>query len=194
MKEKDQVQTNSLVFEYLGVISYTACCVMCILAYPLFHLLFEGDTVSGYIVSPYLFLAPLLQMLFQVASNQFLVIKKTWPILLILGQGAVLNVLLNGILIPRIGIEGAAIATLLGYAWSDLICIVVLKKMGLMAISRRFTWTAILLFVYMIGWRLLLKRTTGMSLAGVLLFFMYVVWSYKKEVGFLFGLGWKRKK
>ena len=34
MKEKDQVQTNSLVFEYLGVISYTACCVMCILANP----------------------------------------------------------------------------------------------------------------------------------------------------------------
>lgn len=68
--------------------------------------------LSGYIVAPYLFLAPLLQMLFQVACNQFIVVKKTWPNMFILSVGAIVNIIANYFQIPRIGIEGAAIATL----------------------------------------------------------------------------------
>ena len=124
-------------------------------SYPLFKLLFTEEYIKGYIIAPYLFLAPLLQMLFQVACNQFLVIKKTWPNMLILFLGALANVGINYILIPIIGIEGAAIATLIGYAISDSICVIVLKKMKLMIISKRFLKVSLIIVAYIIVWRFL---------------------------------------
>lgn len=155
MKEDNQVESNSRIFEYLGIISFVATSFICAWSHGLFRLLFKADYLSGYIVAPYLFLAPLLQMLFQVASNQFLVVKKTWPNMFILSAGAVLNVIINYFLIPVLGIEGAAIATLIGYAVSDVICVIVLCKMKLMVISTKFIFAAIAMVGFMLVWRLL---------------------------------------
>ena len=89
------VKSNSMIFEYLGIISFIATAFVCALAYLLFKILFTEQYLSGYIVAPYLFLAPLLQMLFQVACSQFIVVKKTWPNLFILSVGAVANIAIN---------------------------------------------------------------------------------------------------
>ena len=121
MKEDNQVKSNSMIFEYLGIISFAATAFICALSYPIFQILFTEQYLSGYIVAPYLFLAPLLQMLFQVAANQFLVVKITWPNLFILSVGAIANIEINYFLIPVLGIEGASLATLMGYAISDVI-------------------------------------------------------------------------
>lgn len=156
MKEKDQVKSNSSVFEYLGVISFACSMFVFALAKPIYELLFVGEYVEGFIVAPYLFLAPLLQMLFQIAANQFIVVRKTWPNFLILSSGAIINVVINVFLIPVLGIEGAAIATLLGYAISDIICVLVLCKMRLMIISTKFVVTSILMLCFILIWRLLI--------------------------------------
>lgn len=156
MKDGNQVKTNSLVFEYLGVISFACTMAVCVVARPLYKVLFPAEYVIGYVISPYLFLAPLLQMLFQVAANQFLVVKKTWPNMLILSSGAVLNVALNLILIPRIGIEGAAVATLAGYFVADVVCIAVLCKMRLMVGSVRFLLSLLVIIGFMVYWRFVL--------------------------------------
>lgn len=157
MKEKDQVKSNSLIFEYLGVISYIATILMCTFSYIIFNFLFEEEYLRAYIIAPYLFLAPLLQMLFQVACNQFLIVKKTWPNFFILLLGAILNIILNYFLIPTIGIEGAAIATLVGYIVSDIIAVIVLYKMKLMKITKSMVLSAGVMLGYIICWRLFLK-------------------------------------
>ena len=174
MKEENQVKTNSLVFEYLGVISFICTMFICVVARSVYQLLFTGEYVEGFIISPYLFLAPLLQMLFQVAANQFLVVRKTWPNMFILSCGAVLNVILNLLLIPKIGIEGAAIATLLGYFIADVVCIVVLCRMKLMMISTRFILSSIFVIVFILIWRIFLSTKTLVSL-GVLCLFVAVL-------------------
>lgn len=153
MKENDQVKTNSLVFEYLGIISFVATAFICAWSYPIYDLLFTEEYLSGYIISPYLFIAPLLQMLFQVAANQFLVIKKTWPNMFILSAGALANVVINYFLIPVLGIEGAAIATMMGYVLSDIICAIVLCRMKLMVVSREFIAASVVMAVFMVAWR-----------------------------------------
>lgn len=155
MKEDDQVRSNSMVFEYLGIISFIATAFICAWSYGIFRLLFKADYLSGYIVAPYLFLAPLLQMLFQVAANQFLVVKKTWPNMLILSTGALLNIIINYYLIPVLGIEGASLATLMGYVVSEIICVVVLCKMKLMVVSKRFVSAVIATVGFMILWRII---------------------------------------
>lgn len=154
MKENNQVKSNSMVFEYLGILSFAATSFVCAWSYWIFKLLFTEQYFNGYIVAPYLFFAPLLQMLFQVAANQFLVIKKTWPNILILSTGAVINIVINYTLIPIIGIEGAALATLLGYVISDSICVIILYKLNLMTIRSEFLWAIIVIVVYLFCWRL----------------------------------------
>ena len=66
----------------------------------------------------------------------FLVVKITWPNLFILSVGAIANIAINYFLIPVLGIEGASLATLMGYAISDVICVIVLCKMKLMVVDK----------------------------------------------------------
>lgn len=153
MKENDQVESNSRIFEYLGVISFVSTMFVCAVSHTFFQIMFPPEYLEGYIVAPYLFLAPLLQMLFQVASNQFLVTKKTWPNMLILGIGALAHVLINLLLIPVMGIEGAALATLCGYTISNVVCVIVLTRMKLMAVRGKFYAAAGLMALYLLVWR-----------------------------------------
>ena len=160
MKEEGQVQSNSRVFEYLGVISFVATSFMCALSFVIFKILFVGEYIAAYIIAPYLFLAPLLLMLYQVASNQLLVIKKTWPSLFILSAGAAANILLNLVLIPQIGIEGASIATLMGYAITVIIVSAVLCHIRLMVVSKRFLAATVGMAAFFVIWRMLLPQNT----------------------------------
>lgn len=157
MKDSDQIDMTSRIFEYLGIITFGAGMLMASVNDFVFHLLFTGEYQKGAIVMPYLFLAPLLLMLFQIASNQFIVIKKTWPNIFILSIGALFNIGLNRILIPRIGIEGAAFATLTGYSLSIIICLGVLRHMKLIKLSGRFTACFISFALYAVMWRTVFK-------------------------------------
>lgn len=158
MKDDDQVGLTSNVFEYLGSITFIAGILMTVFSKFIFNVLFTGDYLKGYIVAPYLFMAPLLLMLFQIGTNQFLVIKKTWPNFFILLFGAILNITLNFVLIPKIGIEGASIATLIGYITSVVICVIVLQRMKLLHLSGKFLFVVVISIAYMITWRIILME------------------------------------
>ena len=187
MKEDKQVESNSAVFEYLGAISFVLTMFVCVFSYDIFRLLFPAEYLPGYIVAPYLFLAPLLLMLFQVIANQFLVIKKTWPNMLILITGAASNIGFNYILIPILGIEGAAVGTLTGYLVSLVIASVVLIKMKLLKISVRFYVSAAIMATVMLIWRLFLSdRLLGMLIPAVAGSFVIVL-LYIGELKYLFG-------
>ncbi len=182
MKEDNQVRSNSHIFEYLGIISFAATSFICAWSYGLFKLLFKPEYFSGYIVAPYLFLAPLLQMLFQVAANQFLVVKKTWPNLFILSAGAVVNVIINYFLIPVLGIEGASLATLMGYVVSDIVCVIVLCRMRLMVISKRFIVIAIVMTGFMMLWRLLFSDRVIIGTLAALGFTVVMLLLFKSDL------------
>lgn len=182
MKEDNQVKSNSMIFEYLGIISFVATSFICAWSYLIFKLLFTEEYLSGYIVAPYLFLAPLLQMLFQVAANQFLVIKKTWPNMLILSAGAVLNIVINYYLIPIIGIEGAAIATLVGYIISVFICVIVLCKMQLMVISKRFIVSTGLMSAFVVVWRLFFCKQAGVGTMAAMVIMLLLLFLYREDL------------
>lgn len=182
MKDENQVESNSKIFEYLGIISFVATTFVCVYSYQIFKLLFTEQYLSGYIVSPYLFMAPLLQMLYQVAANQFLVVKKTWPTMLILSTGAIVNVIINFAFIPVFGIEGAAIATLIGYAVSDVICVFVLCRMHLMVISFRFIVATISMLGFLIVWRVYFISNCCLSTIMAICFSMFICALYKSDI------------
>lgn len=191
MKEKNQVEMNSKIFEYLGVLSFLATMGLCSISYLIFETLFPKEYLKGYIVAPYLFLAPLLQMMFQVIANQFLVIKKTWPNFFILMGGAIINVVLNYFLIPNVGIEGAAIATLLGYIVSVVVCCAVLSKMKLFIISKKFLICIVCFVVYCAGWRLLYSERLLLSVLNIIVTVSVFILIYRKELMYFKNLGKK---
>lgn len=182
MKEKNQIENNSKIFEYLGVLSFISTAFIFAWSHLIYDILFTGEYIEGYIIAPYLFLAPLLQMLFQVACNQFLVVKKTWPNMFILLLGAVINIILNFVLIPKIGIEGAAIATLLGYATSDIVGVGVLSHMKLMIVDKKFIIASLLMMGYIFIWRFFFIKTTIFSTVFAVILFCFYVLLYEKDL------------
>ena len=186
MKEANQVRSNTLVFEYLGIISFAVTSFVCCFSRYIYMFLFEQEYYESYIIAPYLFFAPLLQMLFQIAANQFLVIKKTWPNALILLLGALGNVVLNLVLIPVLGIEGAAIATLIGYVLSDVICVIVLQKMKLMKVSAKFVFATILMIVFFVLWRIIFIEHLIAGLGMAIVFCAVLVVLYLNDIKLLF--------
>ena len=185
MKEDNQVKSNSMIFEYLGVISFVATSFICAWSYGIFRVLFTDNYLSGYLSAPYLFLAPLLQMLFQVAANQFLVVKKTWPNFFILSAGAVVNVAFNYFLIPVLGIEGASIATLTGYIVADIVCMIVLCRMKLMVVSGKFILATLIMAVFMIVWRMMISDAILVGTIAAVLLSVAMAALYRDDIKIL---------
>lgn len=130
MKDKDHTLLMSRVFETLGTLSVVAFFLLLPWVESLFLLV--GQTYRpATVVFPYLFISPLLLMLFQTVGNQFLVMKRAYLSVLVLTLGAITNIVLNALLIPRMGIEGAALATTCGYALSVFLAFALVRKMGM---------------------------------------------------------------
>ncbi len=182
MKDNNQVESTSNIFEYLGILSFVCTLFMFVLVRPIYQVFFTSEYFSGHVIAPYLFLAPLLQMLFQVACNQFLVIKKTWPNMMILSGGMVVNIAINYLLIPVLGIEGAAIATLAGYAISDIVGVFVLQKMKLLRIKPRFITASGMMLAYTFLWRLIIKDNVFVSFTTAVLVSLLMVLLYQKDL------------
>lgn len=182
MKEKDQVKSNSLVFEYLALIAFISCLFICSVAYEFYHYLFIGKYVNGYIVSAYLFLAPLLLMLYQVLANQFIIKETSWPCTVILSLGAIINIVFNYIFIPRLGIEGAGIATLLGYFVAVAVMALIQIKMKLLYIKWRFVLVMVYFLIYLTVWRLYFVDDIGYSFLLTIIFSGLMLYAYKKDI------------
>lgn len=192
MKDGNQVENNSKVYEYLGVISFVSFTFFCALCKTFFEVVFVGDYVLGYRVAPMLFLGPLLLMLYQVAGNQFLVIKKTWPSTFILLAGAIFNIVVNIQLVPILGIQGAALANIGGYVVTNTICVIVLSRMRLLVISRRFAILALLNFVVMFTWMLYSYDKLVLGLAIAIVYLLIATALYLNELKMLFNMLMKR--
>lgn len=176
MKDKDQVELTSKVFEYLGVLSFAAFAIATLFNEFLFNLFFTGEYVKGSEVFPFLFLSPLILMLFQTAGNQLLVIRKSYLSTLCLISGLVLNLFLNYILIPMFGIKGAAFATLTGYVGSVLAMVILTIKIQLLQIKWRFTLASILTIIFTI--KLFLYYDIWSNFAVVLILLIYLMLYY----------------
>lgn len=185
MKDENQVSLTSKVFEYLGALSYLSLFVI----YPFigigFSILFPDSYLAGKIVVPYLYLSPLLLMLFQVGESQFLVIKKSYLATISLSLGAVMNIILNYLLIRPLGIEGAAVATLIGYTFTIIVVCIITSSMKIMNISKRFLVGSILSIAYLLICRLYIQdNIVYQILLSVISIVIYAI-MYKSEISML---------
>lgn len=194
MKDKDNVEVISKVFEVLMILSLITTLLGTSICKWGVELIFTEEYYSSYLCVPYLYLAPLLLMLFQIGTNQFLVIKKTWPNVLILSFGAVLNIALNFILIPKLGIEGASIATFVGYFISIILCVIVLLKMKLIRISFKEVIVISLFILIFIAMRMNNFSIYYVNIPLAVIFLTLVIILYYKELKMIISSLYKKFK
>ncbi|HCI29851.1 MAG TPA: hypothetical protein DE117_06730 [Fervidobacterium sp.] len=106
---------------------------------------------------------------------------ETCLITITLEVGAGSNVVLNFLLIPRLGIVGASIATLIGYTTSVIIVAIINQKMGLLKVRFRFILSALLVVLDFV--------VIGLSWLNLylinLLLVIAILLAYKQDVGLL---------
>ena len=107
---------------YFLLISLPAVFGLSVLAKPLLRIFTTQDFISGWLVIPIIALSGLLAGIVQIFVNTLLVVKKTKVPTYINFAAAILNVLINLLLIPLVGIVGAALSTLLSYFFMAALC------------------------------------------------------------------------
>lgn len=108
---------------YFLIIAIPAVLGLSSLAKPLLSVLTTPDFVSGWFVIPIIAFAGLMAGIFQIFVNTMYLIKETKPATYINIIAAVSNVLMNIILIPSVGILGAALSTLVSYSLMAAFCV-----------------------------------------------------------------------
>jgi len=122
-KTDDVVIYMSYSLRYFLFVSIPAVIGLAALAKPLLVIFTTKDFLSGWPVIPIIALSGLLAGIFQIFVNTLFLVKKTEAQISINFAAAILNVLINLLLIPSLGIMGAAISTLLAYSLMAILCI-----------------------------------------------------------------------
>lgn len=137
MNDQDYVAIISKIFDYLAGLSFFAVAALILILKPLYTTILPAQYAEGISVVPALFLAPLLLMLRQTIGMHFQIKKMSILGTSTIGAGAAFALLLFFLLIPRFGINGAAVASLVGYLVTLMITVVILKKMNLIFLATR---------------------------------------------------------
>lgn len=187
MNDKDQKKLTANIANYLMIISIVATIGVTALSKVLFFILAKGEYSNGFIILPYLFISPLFLMIFQVIGNQFIIIKKTYPIPMILTGAIVVNISCNYLLIPKIGIEGASIATMLGYMMAVIVAYLITIKVKLLEKESRILVSIIVFFIYLFLWRIFTVQNVVKSIILTIPFLILYLIIYKKEIIIIIG-------
>ncbi len=185
----DQVRIYmSHSLRYFLLITIPAVFGISALAKPLLGVFTTEDFLSGWFVIPIIALSGLLAGIFQIFVNVIFLVKETRYITYINIVAAVSNVLLNLLLIPSIGIGGAAISTLISYFLMIVLCIYVSMKhfvfhLYLYDIAKSiFSSIVMYLFVshFMISNIYELFGIAGMGIV-VYIFLMFIIGGFSKH-------------
>ena len=102
-------------FKYLMMLSIPAAFGVSVLAIPLLRNLTTEEFVSGSSVVPLVAAGLVVYNVYQICVYIIGLAKKTYLVLRLLSISAGLNIVLNFLLIPHMGILGAAVATLVSF-------------------------------------------------------------------------------
>ncbi len=118
----------SYSFKYLMTITIPAAFGLSILAKPLLRILTTPEFVTGSNVVPWVAFGALLYCFYYMCLYVIQLEGKTYLTVRLLGTSAIANIILNLVLIPRMGIVGAAIATFIAYGVLGALSLLVTRR------------------------------------------------------------------
>jgi O-antigen/teichoic acid export membrane protein len=115
-------------FKYLMMVSIPSAIGLSVLAKPLLRILTTPEFVSGSPVVALVAFGALLHCFQQICIYVLHLVGKTRLNLRILSTGAILNIIFNVALIPRLGIIGAGIGSLIAYTVLGVMTLLITNK------------------------------------------------------------------
>ncbi len=106
---------SSKIYSFYYILMFIVVSLLLVVARPLLTVVLSEEYKVSWQYVPFLLISVVFSSLSGFLSAKFIAIEKTGIILKTTILGAVLNILFNFILIPTIGINGAAIATALSF-------------------------------------------------------------------------------
>jgi O-antigen/teichoic acid export membrane protein len=114
--------------KYFMMISIPSAFGLSVLSRQLLDLLTTSEFAEGRHVVTLVAFGAVIYSLYQIGVYIIHVVNKTHLTVWLLGSSALLNVVLNVLLIPRMGINGAALATLVAYVALGLLTLAVTRR------------------------------------------------------------------
>jgi O-antigen/teichoic acid export membrane protein len=115
-------------FKYFMMIAIPSAFGLSILAKPLLQVLTTPEFAVGNLVVLFVAFKAVLMGLYEISRYIIQLVKKTRLILMLLTISAVLSIVLNILLIPLMGILGAAVASLVTYGSLFIITLIVTRR------------------------------------------------------------------
>lgn len=114
-QSKDKSQFYTKVFASLSVLLTLASSFILVILQPLYKILTQESYYAGWTSTPFLLCAMVYSCYSSFLGTNYVAMKKTKGVFLTTVLGALSNIILNIVLLPIIGIRGAALATLIAF-------------------------------------------------------------------------------
>jgi O-antigen/teichoic acid export membrane protein len=124
--EQNLVETRKYLkysLKYFLMIAIPSAFGLSMLAKPILQVLTTSEFVTGNTIVPFIAFSGVLSGVYEISVFIIHLVKKTKLVFMLLAISALLNIVLNIVLIPRMGLTGAATATLVAYG---VVCILIL--------------------------------------------------------------------
>ena len=118
VEEVNSTQKSSFysnVFSKMSALLILATSFLLVILQQVYKILVEETYFSGWTCVPFLLCAMVFSCYSNFLGTNYIAMKKTNGVFLTTVVGALINVILNFILIPSMGIEGAALATMISF-------------------------------------------------------------------------------
>ena len=114
--------------KYFMMIAIPSAFGLSILAEPLLSILTRPEFLAGVSVVPFVAFGAVLFGFYRICLYIIYIANKTYLTVRLLGASAALNIILNIILIPRMGIVGAAIASLIAHGILGMLTLILSRR------------------------------------------------------------------
>lgn len=182
-------------FKYLMMVTVPAAVGLSILAKPLLEILTTPEFISGRVVVPFIAFGGVFFCFYQIGIYVIHLVGKTYINFRLLCIAAILNVMLNVILISKLGILGAGLANLVTYAVLGILTLIVTGRYLKFSLSLFFILKSLVSSAAMAGviWLIRPDSLTTIIIsmvAGVAIYFgaLALVKGFgKEELKFIFS-------
>lgn len=174
---KDNVSYTNKIFNFMAFGTISIGSLLLIIIKPLFKFYVSDNFFSAWEYVPYLMIGYVFLNLSTFISTSYNVHKDSKGFLISAIIGAVINLLFNAILIPLIGISGAALATMICYISVFTYRIIDTKKYLIIKIDCRFIFSIIAMMIISV----LLYIQSIYSILVQIIVFIFIIYIYKSS-------------
>lgn len=157
VNDADESEYYTKVYKAMHIVALVGSLVIIPLSKPLSALLFDKDYYAAWQHIPFLTLSAFFSCLCGFLASAFRAYEKTVQLFVSVVAGAVINVILNLVLIPTVGVIGASIATAASFFMTWVVRMVTIRSMVKVKIrlwQTIVTYTAVIAACVMISFDL----------------------------------------